>query len=78
MWHDYDKCNLTHLIRPALYAFWVKAPSQLREYVLRKVGVEWSGLEEYISWCTSSDRANNLPNHLVLFWCILKYWDKIR
>ena len=62
---------------PALYAFWVKVPPWLWEYVLWRVDVKWSSLEEYTLWCTSSNEANNLPNHLVLFWCILKYWDKI-
>ena len=77
-YHTYRNCTQNHLIRPALWAFWAKAPPELQSYITRRLGTTWLSLDEYITWCTTSDRKNDLPNHLALFWCLMRYWDRFQ
>lgn len=75
LWHKKAQCTLPHLIRPAIYAFWVKAPILLRNHVSSALGVEWQTLEQFSSWCISFDEVNGLFNHILLFACIMYFWN---
>jgi len=73
-YHHHNACAHEHIIRPALYAFWAKAPPELRRRVTDGLGTDWSSMEEFVSWCVASDEVNSLPNHILLFWFIAKLW----
>jgi len=75
--HRYDECTNKFLVKPAIYAFWCRAPAGLREYVSRQVNFEWRTMENFAAWCTGSDKKLRLGNHLLLFWWIIRYWEEV-
>lgn len=71
--HSHKVCTTPHLIKPALYAFWVRGDETLRTFVTEKINVQWETVERFTSWCVGVDKLTRLPNHLLLFWWIMKY-----
>lgn len=73
--HPFDQCVLQHMIRPALYAFWGRAPAPLRQFVADAINVRWANRDAFIAWCVGTDVGIDLPNHLLLFWWIARFWE---
>jgi hypothetical protein len=73
--HDFGTCPLQHMIRPALHAFWERAPNELQQFVAEAINVRWANREAFAAWCLGTDMSIDLPNHLLLFWWIVRFWE---
>ena len=72
--HVYSDCTTPHFIRPALYAFWEKAPDDLRRFVSYYTRFEQGSRADFIAWFSGEHLQTHLPNHLLLFWWIMVFW----
>lgn len=72
--HAHGDCKTPHFIRPGLYAFWKLGSTPLKAFVWEKVKFEPNTLSAFIGWFTGMDARTRLPNHILLFWCIMSYW----
>ena len=77
VYHVATKCENRHFIRPVLFAFYYYAMQELKEFVEKNLGCcEWDkGVEVYIKWLTVPP-GNAVPNHIRLYWWILKFWNR--
>ena len=75
-YHSTDKCTLRHFIRPVLFAFYQYGLEDLKRFIKKNLGnCTWDkGIEPYIDWLTAAP-GNDVPNHLKLYWWILKFWE---
>lgn len=74
--HAANVCKTPHLIRPGLYAFWYGAPENLRRFIAENINERWNSVEEFTQWLTGVDASNELPNHILLFWWIIAFWEE--
>lgn len=73
--HQYKECPTPHIVRPGLFAFWERAPAELRDYVWTRLNFSLHDLPAFTRWLAARNRNTQLPNHILLFWWIIDYWE---
>ena len=72
--HQHDVCETPHFIKPGIYAFWTLAGPDLKHFVSTNVKREWHSVDAFVDWCLGRDLHTQMPNHLLLFWWIIRFW----
>ena len=78
VYHAAIKCTQKHFIRPVLFAFYEYGMSDLKDFVKEHLGhAVWEdGVDAYRAWLTAPP-GSDVPNHLKLYWWILKFWGQL-
>lgn len=76
--HAAKACQTPHIIKPGVYAFWKGGSDDLKRFVTQHIGLECHSLGEFIRWLQGENMRTRLANHVLLFWCITRFWANRR
>ena len=77
-YHAAAQCPYPQFIRPVLFAVFKCGPTDLKAFLKDKLGDQsWDAdIKEFERWLTKPP-GNGIPNHLRMYWWILKFWGKL-
>lgn len=77
-YHENTECTNRYFVRTVLFGFYQYGQPDLKAFIKANLDdVVWEkGMADYLQWLVVPP-GNDIPNHLKLYWWILKFYKRV-